>query len=77
MRQYFQQRLFAIHLKQFREKHNISQQEVGVLIGATGGHISRLESGKLEDHKMFPLLALCDLMQVDIRDYFSPFKEKF
>lgn len=77
MKQYFQQRLFGIHLRQFREKHNLSQFDVAVMVGCTPSHISVLESGKFTDHKMGTILELCDLMSVDFRDYISEFKEKF
>lgn len=76
-KQYFQQRLFGIHLRQFREKHDISQFDVAVLVGCSPSHVSQLEKGKLSDHKMEFLLLLCDLMQVDFRDYISKFAEKF
>lgn len=77
MKQYFQQRIFGVHLKQFREKHDLSQFEVAVMCHCTPAHISRLESGKFGDHQMGAILEICDLMSVDVRNYFSDFQEKF
>jgi len=77
MKQYLQQRLLAIHIRQCRDKHNLSQFDVAILIGCSPSHISQLEKGKLTDHKLEFLLRLCDLMNVDFRNYISAMEEKF
>lgn len=76
-RQYFQQRLFGVHLRQFRDKHKLTQNDVAGMIRVSSAHISALEKGELKNHEIFPILDLCDLMNVDVRDYFSKFEEKF
>lgn len=71
MRQIFQQRLFGIHLKRWREKYDFTQLEVAVHCRCSPGHIGRIENGSVQNFEIEVFLTIADMMDVDIREYFT------
>lgn len=58
-------------IKFFRNKKNITQQEIGEYLGTTSQTVSRYESGILEANQDV-LFKLAEYFQVSINDFFPP-----
>lgn len=59
-------KLFGKRIKELREKHNMTQEELSVLLNVEWQHISRLETGK--NLPSCPILiSLAKIFDIDIR----------
>jgi len=62
---------FGITIFAHRRELGLSQDAVASLIGATGSMISDYEQSKEDNPKMKNFLALCNLFDLDPREFFE------
>lgn len=74
--QHFNRYAFGVAIKRWREKNDFSQFELAACSGVTPAFISSLERFIDHDHQMYNIAKVCDAIEVDIRDFFSEFKDR-
>lgn len=62
---------FGITILAHRTELGLSQDAVGALVGVTGSMVGDYERGKEDNPKMKNFLALCNLFDLDPREFFE------
>lgn len=66
---------FAYQVKCWREKNNISKNELALYADCSPSYIHRLESFEATNPQLDILLRICDVCDLDVRDFFKTEQE--
>lgn len=68
---FFNGAIFGRDIRRERVAHELTQDDVATLLGVHGSTVSRWECGTTTGIYVANLIAVCDLLDLDPRDYFQ------